>query len=37
VWILDRRAPGAKWGFRQVPQMLLDGDSEELAPFRSKK
>jgi len=37
VWILDRRAPGAKWGFRQVPQMLLHGDSEEPAPFRSKK
>jgi hypothetical protein len=37
VWMLDRRAPGAKWGFRQVPQMLLHGDSEEPAPFRSKK
>jgi hypothetical protein len=37
VWVLDRRAPGAKWRFAQVPQMLLDGDSEEPAPFRSKK
>jgi hypothetical protein len=37
VWVLDRRAPGAKWRFAQVPQMLLDGDREKPAPFRSKK
>jgi hypothetical protein len=37
VWVLHRRTPRAKWRFAQVPQMLLDGDSEERARFRSKK
>jgi hypothetical protein len=29
VWVLDRRANGVGWKFRQVPQMLLPGDSDE--------
>jgi len=36
VWILDRATQGAAWSFAQVPQMLLDVDSEELAPFEAK-
>jgi hypothetical protein len=33
IWVLDKQTAGAGWDFAQVPQMLLAGDSEELAPF----
>jgi hypothetical protein len=36
IWVLHRRKPGAKWKFEQVPQMLLDGDSKQPAPFVRK-
>jgi hypothetical protein len=29
VWILDRRKSGSGWKFRQVPQLLLPGDSRK--------
>jgi hypothetical protein len=29
VWILDRRKSGSGWKFRQVPQLLLPGDSKK--------
>jgi hypothetical protein len=29
VWVLDRRKSGGGWKFRQVPQLLLSGDSRK--------
>jgi hypothetical protein len=35
VWVLDRKSSG--WKFRQIPQLLLAGDSDKPIPFKSHK
>jgi len=32
VWVFNRPSTSARWTFAQVPQLLLPGDSAEIAP-----